>query len=620
MVTSSKSKLAASSKAVDPTLAALFAESAKPVPVPPKSRYAEAQQPKAAKKKVESEEDEDEEEGDDEELSALDSDEDLSNADLDDLEDGSDGSGDEESDEGSDEEEESGGNDEEEEEEEEASSEDEQVAAAEVLEAVVVNGEPNDRKRKRKNRDDLDDLEAKYLSTLADDEPEPSLKRQKADKDAEAEKSSGEEDEADDAASITSASPPPQHDSITTDPAAAELDKANRTIFLSNVASAAITSRSAKKTLLAHLSTVLDKKASPPQTIESIRFRSTAFSAAGIPKRAAYIKKEVMDATTRSTNAYVVFSDAACVRAAVKELNGTTVLDRHVRVDSVAHPAPVAHRRCVFVGNLGFVDDETVLNTKVTPDGKQTTEKKKRTKAPMDVEEGLWRVFGEKAGKVESVRVVRDAATRVGKGFAYVQFYDENAVESALLLDGKAFPPMLPRPLRVSRCKAPHKTARAQEAKQAKFNFNSRPSKSGARAGDYVPKPTPETQTLSGRAQKLLGKSVAAKVAHEARLKEKKGRTRERREKGGGSGGGERATGANDTAVGVKGAMDKFKSPEDIVFEGRRASSKDGKPRDLKLKGQRGKKSDPRKKRRSAKDSRGGQRAAKWRASGKGGK
>jgi nucleolar protein 12 len=174
---------------------------------------------------------------------------------------------------------------------------------------------------------------------------------------------------------------------------------------------------------------------------------------------------------------------------------------------------------------------------------------------------------------------------------------------------------MLPRPLRVSRCKAPHKTARAQEAKQAKFNFNSKPSKA-AKAGDYVPKPTPETQTLSGRAQKLLGKSVAAKVAHDARLKEKKGR-KERRE----SRGGERATtGANDTAVGVKGATDKFKSPEDVVFEGRRASSKDGKPKDLKLKGQKGKKSDPRKKRRNAKDSRGGQRAAKWRAGGKGGK
>jgi nucleolar protein 12 len=173
---------------------------------------------------------------------------------------------------------------------------------------------------------------------------------------------------------------------------------------------------------------------------------------------------------------------------------------------------------------------------------------------------------------------------------------------------------MLPRQLRVSRCKAPHKTARAQEAKQAKFNFNSKPAK-GAKAGDYVPKPTAETQTLSGRAQKLLGKSVAAKVAQKARAKQKSGGggRRERRPTT------EKVTGANDTAMGVKGAMDKFKSPEAIVFEGRRASSKDAKPKDLKLKGQRGKKSDPRhKKRSSAKDSRGGQRAAKWRASGKG--
>lgn len=374
--------------------------------VPPKTRYPEALPPKTTKTQQEdSKEAEDEAEDDDEELSALDSDEDLSNVDLDDLEDASD---DEEADE------------------DEDQSEDEPVTAAAALEDIVGNGDKKERKRKRKNRDDLDDLEAKYLQTLVDDEPEPSVKRQKAEKetsqDAAAEEDAADDDD-DDAASITSASPPPQHESVAADPAAAELDKANRTVFLSNVASAAITSRSAKRTLLAHLSTILDKKAHPPQTIESIRFRSTAFAAAGIPKRAAYIKKEVMDATTRSTNAYVVFSDAACVRAAVRHLNGTTVLDRHVRVDSVAHPAQVAHRRCVFVGNLGFVDDETVLNTKVTADGKQTTEKKKRTKAPMDVEEGLWRVFGDKAGKVESVRVVRDAATRVGKGFAYVQFY-----------------------------------------------------------------------------------------------------------------------------------------------------------------------------------------------------
>jgi nucleolar protein 12 len=171
------------------------------------------------------------------------------------------------------------------------------------------------------------------------------------------------------------------------------------------------------------MSSVLDTKAAPPQKVESIRFRSIAFATAGLPKRAAYIKKSVMEATTKSANAYVVYSTPAAARIAVAQLNGTVVLDRHIRVDSVAHPAPVDHRRCVFVGNLGFVDDESVYNTKVDEEGKEVTEKRKRTKTPMDVEEGLWRVFGEKAGKVESVRVVRDPATRVGKGFAYVQFY-----------------------------------------------------------------------------------------------------------------------------------------------------------------------------------------------------
>jgi hypothetical protein len=189
-------------------------------------------------------------------------------------------------------------------------------------------------------------------------------------------------------------------------------------LFLSNVSSEAISSKVAKKTLVQHLSSVLDANASPPEKVESIRFRSVAFSTGSMPKRAAYITKQLMESTTKSTNAYAVFSTAAAARKAASQLNGTEVLNRHVRVDSVTHPSPVDHLRCVFVGNLGFVDDETVVSTNA--DG-ETTEKK-RNKTPSDVEEGLWRTFGTQ-GKVESVRVVRDPQTRVGKGFAYVQFY-----------------------------------------------------------------------------------------------------------------------------------------------------------------------------------------------------
>jgi nucleolar protein 12 len=206
----------------------------------------------------------------------------------------------------------------------------------------------------------------------------------------------------------------PQHESLSKDEKSSELEKADRTVFLANVSSEAVGSKAAKKTLINHLSSVLEGD----DKVESIRFRSVAFSVGAMPKRAAYITKQLMNATTKSANAYAVYSSAAGARKAVNTLNGTEVLGRHIRVDSVAHPSPTDHRRCVFVGNLGFVDDESILQK--TEEGE--TVQKKRNKTPADVEEGLWRTFGTQ-GKVENVRVVRDPKTRVGKGFAYVQFY-----------------------------------------------------------------------------------------------------------------------------------------------------------------------------------------------------
>lgn len=500
-----------------------------------------------------------------------------------------------------------------------ASSADEETEAAGVLEAAVTratNLEEDGRKRKRKNRDN-DDLESKYLNRLIDDE-ERSGKRLKAEDATPVDrKGSGNDDEAGDSEIDETL---PTHESLAADSAATEVEKANRTVFLSNVSADAVTSRTAKKTLLKHLASVLDKEASPPHKVESIRFRSTAFSTASMPKRAAYIKKSVMEETTKSTNAYVVYSSPLAARLAISGLNGTIVLDRHLRVDSVAHPAPVDHRRCVFVGNLGFVDDETVLKTKTDEEGNEVTEKKKRTKVPMDVEEGLWRVFGKEAGKVESVRVVRDPVTRIGKGIAYVQFYvsfcprtastialigiqDANAVESAVLLNGKKFPPMLPRELRVSRCKAPHKTARAMEAKQGR---NALPNGKGKgvkkNPNGYVHKATNEDKTLAGRAAKLLGKAAASQLS---------GTSQKRGHKAINGGGSRRESGGVGTEAAGKMPL---KFPEDIVYEGRRASAKDGKPKDLKFKGSGGKSKVARKK--GPKTGRAAARAAKWKSNG----
>ena len=211
-----------------------------------------------------------------------------------------------------------------------------------------------------------------------------------------------------------------QHESLAPSQEAIELEKASRTIFLANVSTAAIKSKSSKRTLTEHLTSFISDlpEHKPPHKLDSLRFRSTAFAHSAVPKKAAFAKKELMDATTKSTNAYAVYNTTLAAREAASRLNGTVILERHLRVDNVAHPARVDNQRCVFVGNLGFVDDETAIRA---AEDKENDQKPRRPKTPADVEEGLWRQFS-KAGAVESVRVIRDKTTRVGKGIAYVQF------------------------------------------------------------------------------------------------------------------------------------------------------------------------------------------------------
>lgn len=353
------------------------------------------------------------------------------------------------------------------------------------------------RKRKRAAADNLEDV---YMQKITREEQKEEAKRKaESSKKRKAAKSDDDDNNAsqgDDSSDDDST--PLVHESLTGEQEATELDKSSRTVFLSNVSNTAIRTGSAKRTLLKHLSSFLDSlpKSDTPHKLESIRFRSTAYGTKlGVPKRAAFAQKEVKDATTSSTNAYAVFSTKLAAQKAPGALNGTVVLDRHLRVDSVAHPSVIDNQRCVFVGNLDFVDLENTANE----DGESP---KKKPSTPADIEEGLWRTFnthtgtgGKKnagGGNVESVRVVRDQATRIGKGFAYVQFYEPNCVEAALLLDGKKFPPLLPRKLRVVRAKKVNKKRDSER-------------RSGGRAEGT-------RDTLGGRSSKLFGRAGAAKL------------------------------------------------------------------------------------------------------------
>ena len=293
--------------------------------------------------------------------------------------------------------------------------------------------------RKRKRNDEEDDIEGKYMRRLVQEEAREN-NRERTTRNKKHQKSQmrateihrSPDENTSEAESVQvlvdheERQLPieiPKHESLATVEAAKEdtdIEKASRTVFLANVSTLAIKSKSAKKVLLDHLASCLSSlpRVDTTHKVESLRFRSTAFSSTGAPKKAAYAKKELMDSTTKSTNAYAVYSTQQGAREASKRLNGTLVLDRHLRVDSVAHPAKQDHQRCVFVGNLGFVDDMTTINA---AEDEENNKRPRKATEPADIEEGMWRQFG-KAGIVESVRVVRDKTTRVGKGFAYVQF------------------------------------------------------------------------------------------------------------------------------------------------------------------------------------------------------
>ncbi|KAK7540771.1 uncharacterized protein J3D65DRAFT_674975 [Phyllosticta citribraziliensis] len=551
-------KLVADTKSIDPGLASLFAKPVGPAKPLPKEVYQELKRKEEEEAKDESD---DAEEVDDEDLSSID--EELPDDDDDDENEDSD---DDVSDK-----------------KQKPSEEDSEEVEIPVHESLTNGQDKPERKRKRKAEDD--DLEGQYMRKLAKEEAKETAKReserskkrlkkedgQAAEKSDDSDEDDGSSEEGDEDSEMEDASDAseadadsdaevPAHESkSSTKPTGenAELDKAARTVFVGNVSTAAIKDKSAQKIFTKHMSSFLSElpKEKPAHKLESHRFRSTPFTAS-LPKKAAYVTKDIMDATAHSTNAYVVYSTLLAAREAIRRLNGTVVLERHIRVDSVAHPAKADHKRCVFVGNLGFVDDESGIQQAEAERFKKAPPKKKE---PSDVEEGLWREFG-KCGTVESVRVVRDPKTRVGKGFAYVQFTDENGVEAALLFNDKKFPPMLPRKLRVTRAKPFKRNQQRQQATGA----STRPAVGGGSSRIYNPKLSAEEKSLQGRAAKLLGKAGAAKLkkpdfgtgANAVEMKD-------------GKAGGKPA--AATTGPGG------FKAPEAFVFEGYRASSKGGK-------------------------------------------
>ena len=292
-----------------------------------------------------------------------------------------------------------------------------------------------------------------------------------------------EETTAQDTATVTTTANP-HLEARVIDTKEIELEKANRTLFVGNITTDVITSKQTYK----EFKSLFTKD---PLKVESIRFRSISFDEP-LPRKVAFVKQK-LHSLRDAVNAYVVFSNAASktqLQHLVSSLNGTVFKKRHLRVDSVTHPAPHSNTRSVFIGNLDFEEDE----------------------------ESLWRHFG-KCGAIEYVRIVRDSRTNIGKGFAYVQFKELESVSKALLLDGKVMVSVhaddskdgksskrWSRELRVTRCRNMKKDIKG----------SNRGKKLRTKAGNSGLTNLNETQkTKIGRANKVLGKADRATLGRE---------------------------------------------------------------------------------------------------------
>lgn len=334
-----------------------------------------------------------------------------------------------------------------------------------------IKAEAKRAKKTRQKKELNEDLESKYYDKLLKEKDEEAPK---VDKTAESKIEAEEKDESGSGSDSESEDEEDQSKEAkakrakTVDLKEAELEKAERTVFVGNVNAAVVSSKQMYKKF--------KKLFSQYGKVQSIRFRSISFDDA-VPRKVAFAKKK-LHSSRDTLNAYVVFTEKEPSLKCISKLNATVFEHAHLRVDHVAHPAPKDNRRTIFVGNLDFEEKE----------------------------ETLWRYFNSKTDNdVESVRVIRDSKTNLGKGFALVQFKDTLSVNKSLLLNDKPMSDEKKRKLRISKAKAHTKPSilSPNHIDNSKKAYASNRSKMSAKLSD-------NQRTKLGRAQSVLNKSDRA--------------------------------------------------------------------------------------------------------------
>ncbi|XP_057654666.1 RNA-binding protein 34 [Diorhabda carinulata] len=185
--------------------------------------------------------------------------------------------------------------------------------------------------------------------------------------------------------------------------------------------------------------------------IETLRFRGIPVADPKIPKKVAAIKKE-FHPDRKSIFCFIRFVKQEDAQNAVQE-NGNVFKEHHLCVRWCGSTTKNDECKAIFVGNLNFRAEE----------------------------EQLWKLF-EPCGLIESVRIVRDSCTGMGKGFGYVNFKDADAVQLALEMENVKLGDRELR-IKLSSVNTAKKNKKKENQSNATRRMDMRKKKSGDDAG-----------------------------------------------------------------------------------------------------------------------------------------
>ena len=193
-------------------------------------------------------------------------------------------------------------------------------------------------------------------------------------------------------------------------------EKLKRTIFVANVPTSWKIEDGAEEKRQSRLKKDLIKHFQTWGAVESVRTRSIPLESVKVPTgsdsklvRRVAAAKASLDERFPTCNAYIVYKTEESALTALEGADGSLFHGNHLRVDSIRKTGggKVFDRtRTVYVGNLAFEAGEEELRNH----------------------------FDRLGVLVESVRIVRDSRTNIGKGFGYVLLAEGKTVDEAIAL------------------------------------------------------------------------------------------------------------------------------------------------------------------------------------------